>query len=595
MLVAILLLGPIAGLGLIPAGRCCFRMLSLLSTATVFLLGMLPALSQTTADTDHNRADQALQSFLLKLWSGGQQYLWNNYPNTNNQLTGYWTYAHGWEALMDGVERTGRQQYYGLIESFYLGQDERGWFSGYYDDECWMTMALLRAYDLTGNINYLNQAETLHADIQTGWDASCCGTVKGGMWWDKAHTQKATASNAGAALTGARLYRRTGDLSYLNFAQQVYAYWYSNMVNPVTFEVGDHIQPDGSKVWWKFTYNEGLMIGASVELNEATGDGAYLVKAHNIAGFMIANEVISTSNGNVLYDGSNGGCGGDCHEFKGPAYRYLMRLYSRTNRASYYSVLKSCADAIWNLARDTNATVFAVNWGGPPQTSVEQSQDNAACIALSRFAQQFGAYPGSGIPGNRFEAENATLHHIGIETTYPGFTGWGYIAGWIGDGKWIDFNVNFPTGGTHTLTFRYAAGAGDASRLIYINGANAFSNQSFPDTGAWSTYSSVSVSYTFPPGPSSISLIYNSSLGNANFLNVDNLTIPTLVAAPPGPLIATARQPNLILSWSTPGFLQSAPGILGPWMDVAGNPSSPVTLFRADMNVAGMQFYRLRR
>jgi len=569
-------------------------MSGLLGVATVFLLGMSSAVSQTTAETYHNRADEALQSYLLKFWSGGQQYLWNRYPNTNNQLTGYWTYAHGWEALMDGVERTGRQQYYGFIESFYLGQDERGWFAGYYDDECWMTMALLRAYDLTGNVKYLNRAKTLYADIQTAWDTSCCGSVKGGMWWDKAHTQKATASNAGAALAGARLYRRTGAVSYLNFAQQVYAYWYTNMVNAATFQVGDHIDPDGTKVWWKFTYNEGLMIGAGIELNEATGTAAYMVNAQNIGSFMIANEVAATANGNVLYDGANNDCGGDCHEFKGPAYRYLMRLYSRTFQGPYYNVLKSSADAIWNLSRNTNTTVFSVHWGGPTQTNVDQGQDNAACIALSRFAQQFGSYPGTGIPANRFEAENATLHHIGLEAIYAGFTGWGYVAGWLGDGKWIDFNVNFQTGGTHTLTFRYAAGAGNATRLIYINGVNAFPNQNFPSTGAWSAYSTVSVAYNFPAGPTLISLVYNSALGSGNYLNIDNLTIPTLVAAPPGPLMVFADRPDLILSWSTPGFLQFAPNVLGPWRDVTGNPSSPVTFFPGDL-IAARRFYRLRR
>ncbi len=563
-----------------------------LAVATAFLLPVSSAVSQTTADMYHNRADQALQSFLLKFWNG--QYLWNRYPNTNNQLTGYWTYAHGWEALMDGVERTGRQQYYGLIETFYVAQDERGWLAGYYDDECWMTMALLRAYDLTGNAKYLIRAETLYADIQPGWDTSCCGSVKGGMWWDKAHMQKATASNAGAALVGARLYRRTGNVVYLNFAQQVYSWWYSNMVNATTFQVSDHINPDGTKVWWKFTYNEGLMIAAAVELNEATGNGAYLANAQNIANFMIANEVASTAYGNVLYDGANNDCGGDCHEFKGPAYRYLMRLYSRTHLVSYYDVLKSSADAIWNLARNTNTTIFSVHWGGPFQTNVDQAQDNAACIALSRFAQQFGSYPSNAVPANRFEAENATLHHIGMEAIYPGFTGWGYVAGWLGDGKWIDFNVNFPTGGTHTLTFRYAAGAGNASRLININGVNAFPNQSFTGTGGWSTYSTVSVSYSFPPGPSSISLVYNSSLGSANYLNMDNLSIPTLVPPPPGPLLVSVQGPNVLLSWSTPGFLQVAPAILGPWRDVTGNPQTPVTLFPADLTSA-RRFYRLRR
>jgi len=481
-----------------------------------------------TAATYHTRADQALQSFLIKFWNGGQQYLRQNYPDTGS-LTGYWTYANGWDALLDGVERTGGQQYSGLIESFYLGQNLRGWYVGYYDDECWMTLALIRAYDLTGNATYLSQAEALYADVEEGWDNTCCGTYVGGVWWDKAHTQKATAANAGAALAGARLYQRTTNVAYLTFAQQVYSYWFTNMVDPTTFRVCDHIQNDGTKVWWQFTYNEGLMIGAGVELNQATGSSVYLTNANHIANFMVNHEIVSSAYGNVLYDGDNTGCGGDCHQFKGPGYRYLMLLYEKdTSRTQYYNVLKASADAIWNLARDADATVFAVNWAGPSQSAADELQDNEACMGLNLFAQQFGAYPGSGIPANQYEAENATLHNIGLEANGAGFTGWGYIAGWNGDGQSIDFHVNFPNAGGRTLTFRYAAGAGNASRLISINGVNAFSNQTFANTGSWTNYNFVSVSYNFPAGPSTISVVFNSALGSANFLNLDNMTVSDL-------------------------------------------------------------------
>jgi hypothetical protein len=268
------------------------------------------------------------------------------------------------------------------------------------------------------------------------------------------------------------------------------------------------------------------MLGAGEELFKATGDSNYLANAHNIADFLVNHEVTPTAYGNVLYDGSNTGCGGDCHQFKGPAYRYLLRLYaSDTTRTLYYNVLKSSADAIWNLARDPGSTIFAVNWAGPTQSNADEPQDSAACMALSGFAQLSGAYPGSGIPPNQFEAENGTVHHIGLETIYGVFTGWGYIAGWNGDGQWIDFNLNFGSAGPRTLTFRYAAGAGNATRLIYINGAYAFPNQGFPSTGAWSSYNAMSVSYNFPAGRNSISVIYNSSLGSSNWLNLDNLTV----------------------------------------------------------------------
>ena len=488
------------------------------------LLPWLCCIAQDPA-TYHQQAGRALQSFLLKFWKGNAQYLRNAYPS-DGTLTGYWTYAHGWEAVMDGVERTGGQQYSGLIESFYAGQNASGWTSGYYDDECWMTVALTRAYDLTGDTKYLNQATALYADITTGWDTTCCGPSRGGLWWDKAHTQKATAANAGAALAGARLYQRTGNSAYLNFAQQVYSYWSANMVDPTTFQICDHMNTSGTKVWWRFTYNEGLMIGASVELYEATGSPSYLAAANNIAGYMIGHEVTPTSYGPVLYDGSNTGCGGDCHEFKGPAYRYLMRLYAKdTTKTQYYTVLKASADALWSLALNATSIVFSVNWAGPIQSSVDQAQDNAACIALNRFAQQYGPYPGSGIPRNQYEAENATLHNVSLEAIYGTFTGWGYIAAWNADGQSVDFNVNCTTTGPHTLAFRYAAGAGNASRVIAVNGVNAFPNRGFSSTGAWDAYSTNTVSCNLATGPNTVSVIYNSALGSANYLNLDNLVV----------------------------------------------------------------------
>jgi hypothetical protein len=191
-------------------------------------------------------------------------------------------------------------------------------------------------------------------------------------------------------------------------------------------------------------------------------------------------------------------------------------------------VLKSSADAIWNLALDTNGTVFAVNWAGPSQSNVDEPQDDEACMALSLYAKQLGAYPGSSIPANQYEAENATLHNIGLEANGTGFTGWGYLAGWNGDGQSVDFHVGFTNAGGHTVTFRYAAGAGDASRLISINGVNVFTNQAFVGTGSWTNYNVVSVSYDFSAGTNTISMVFNSALGNANYLNLDNLTVTDL-------------------------------------------------------------------
>ena len=116
-------------------------------------------------------------------------------------------------------------------------------------------------------------------------------------------------------------------------------------------------------------------------------------------------------------------------------------------------------------------------------------------------------------PAGVYEAEEGVLHGVGLEATHTGFDGWGYVAGWNADGQWVDFLVKTPAAGAYDLTFRYAAGAGAASRLVNVNGANAVNNQSFAATSSWNAYATQVVMVTLPAGASTVSLIYNSAAG----------------------------------------------------------------------------------
>jgi len=339
------------------------------------------------------------------------------------------------------------------------------------------------------------------------------------------------------------------------------------------------------------------MIGASLALFETVGDLNYRNKAQSIANFMINNETTPTAYGNVLYDGDNSGCGGDCHQFKGPAYRYLAQLYRSTGDLNYYNVLASSANAIWNLARETTNTIFAVNWAGPTQTNVDQGQQNAAVVALNRWADITGVNPLFGVPLPRYEAENATINRIGLEATYAGFRGWGYLAGWNANNQWVRFDLKFPSAGGRTLTFRYAAGAGNASRQISINGNNAFPNQSFANTSSWSSYSNMTVSYYFPAGTNSITVAYNSSLGNANFLNLDYLAVTDLKIKNFDVTPAGVVQ----LSWdSATGMTYqvqyASPLPTGPWSNLGSaiTATGPTTSTTDSTAGNSVRYYRLR-
>jgi hypothetical protein len=144
-------------------------------------------------------------------------------------------------------------------------------------------------------------------------------------------------------------------------------------------------------------------------------------------------------------------------------------------------------------------------------------------MALARWAAIVGPRPPDASAA--LQAEEAVLHHVGIEGTFAGFDGWGYIAGWSADGQWVDFTFDAPTAGQYKLDFRFAAGAGNASRYLYINGAGAVDNLAFASTGAWTTYADVNTTVTLSTGPNTISLIFDSTKQSSGYLNLDRLAV----------------------------------------------------------------------
>ncbi len=176
-------------------------------------------LSGCNAATAHARADASLERMITGFWNETSQYFDATEP-ANGRLTGYWTFAQAFDAVLDGVERTTGRKYFTYIETLYAAQNARGWSSPYYDDESWMVLALLRAFDMTAERAYLDRALTLYQDIAAAWDST--SVAPGGIWWNRTHTQKATASNAGPVIAGARLTARTGDAAHLAFARKVY-------------------------------------------------------------------------------------------------------------------------------------------------------------------------------------------------------------------------------------------------------------------------------------------------------------------------------------------------------------------------------------
>ncbi len=352
-----------------------------------------PSLPGCDVATAHAHADQSLDGLINSFWNTGNKYFDAAEP-ANGRSTGYWTFAQAWDAVLDGAERTGSPRYLAEIATLYAGQNAHGWSSNYYDDESWMVLALLRAYDLTNEKAYLDHAVTLYQDITAAWDST--SAHPGGIWWSRQHTQKATASNAGPVIGGVRLSARTGDPAPLAFAHKVYDFWLKTMVDPTTHALADHINADGSIGRGRLTYNEGLMVGAAFTLYTETKDKTFLDEAHAIAQVLATKETKSTSAGPVLTDGTNTSCTGDCPQWKGIGYRYLALLFrSDFSHTEYRTPLESSVQAAWTLARNPGTGLFANDWAGPVMNTAAIEAQSSTAMAMNLWAEICGPYPGA--------------------------------------------------------------------------------------------------------------------------------------------------------------------------------------------------------
>jgi predicted alpha-1,6-mannanase (GH76 family) len=475
----------------------------------------------------HDRADRALSAMLVGLWNGTQQYFDAAEP-PNGRLAYYWTFALAVDSVLDGVERTNGLHYRGLIRSLYAGQAARGWSSYYYDDETWMALMLIRAYDMMGDRAYLDTAVTIYREIMGGWDAT--SAHPGGIWWSRAKTKKVTASNGGPVIIGAELSKRTGDATFLTFARQVYDFWFKTMVDPATHAVFDGLLADGTIDRGGLTYNEGVMVGAARALYVATGASRFLQDANDIAQALIKYRTMTSTLGPVLSDGSNTQCIGDCPVWKVTGYRYLAALYPSAPLPEYRMVLEVSAQAAWTLARNSTTGFFANDWRGPPMSTAAIEAETSSASALNLFASLCGPYPTNS--SDAYEAEDAVLDHVGLDATHAGFSGWGYVAGWTGAQQSVEFDLQAISDGNYDVLLDYAAAAGDAIRSLTVNRVVVQAQLRFPSTGSWDKWSEITTRVHLSAGANAIKLTYEST-GSAASLNLDKLRLVPAPATEP--------------------------------------------------------------
>ncbi len=150
----------------------------------------------------------------------------------------------------------------------------------YYDDNAWIALGLVEAYEVTHEQRDLDRAAATLRYVLSGEDDK----LGGGLYWqERTKASKNTCGNAPGIAAAVRVYTYTHDRSQLDTAVRLYRWTVKNLRDDRDGLYYDNLSLTGKLSPHKFTYNTALMIRSGCLLYDATGDAAYLHDAQRSA------------------------------------------------------------------------------------------------------------------------------------------------------------------------------------------------------------------------------------------------------------------------------------------------------------------------
>jgi predicted alpha-1,6-mannanase (GH76 family) len=359
----------------------------------VFLIRILFGCSEDPASNNDKQssnscienAELAFQSLTTLYWDNNRNIFYST--NYKNDGLNYWWQAHGLNAIVDASIRVNNDQYFNMISKFYNGisKANNGYINDYYDDMAWMGIALLRAYEVTNIKKYLDTSILLWDDIKPGWNEN----NGGGIAWNKQMLNyKNTPSNATTAILSFRLYNITKDKKYFDLGEKIMVWLHNTLVDETSGIVWDGIGRTEANVIdnnWLFTYNQGIYIGACIELYTISKNEIWRERAIKTAD----NAIIAFSGSfNILKDEGKG----DGGLFKGILIRYLKYLsdqpfLEKAKSDIYKTIIRNNSIKLWNDGKSSSFPyTFNNDWTKSPFGEIDLSVQLSGVFLLEACA-----------------------------------------------------------------------------------------------------------------------------------------------------------------------------------------------------------------
>ncbi|GGL16747.1 glycoside hydrolase family 76 protein [Mangrovihabitans endophyticus] len=308
-------------------------------------------------------------------------------PDTAWWPSSWWNSAATLTAVINWMQRSGRGDYRWIVArtfevnrgTFAAGERSSDPIEGHFisravDDAAWWGLAWVQAYDLTGEVRYRDEAVTIASYVHGFWDTGTCG---GGVWWNRERTYKNAVTIGLYVRLAAALHNRIpGDTVWRDRAVTGWKWFAGSGLINASGLVNDGLTTacanNGQTVW---SYNQGLAVGAAVEVYRATGDASVLAAARRLADAAIGSPVLTR--GGVLTescDAADRSCDDNAKQFKGVFLRYLGDLATVTGDAGYRGYARTQADSIWSADRDALNRI-GERWNGQTSAAYPNVRD----------------------------------------------------------------------------------------------------------------------------------------------------------------------------------------------------------------------------
>ena len=281
----------------------------------------------------------------------------------------YWWQAHALSAVSLAVARGSAVWKAADLTAFrtaLLARNGGHWTNDYFDDEGWMAIAMRDAAAATGDRVFTAVGRLLWDDIRITWNDSCGGGIP---WRRQQRDYKNAPANGPAMLLGAAFAHDGGQAEDLPAASRIATWLMATLRDPASGLIWDGINRTGKNEidkGWRFTYVQGIVIGACLEMRRATRQDAWRESAEGLASASLK-EWFAADTGLCRDHGGKG----DGGLFKGILARYLGALAteSPTLRARIRTALAANARRLATLQAGHEDALLPATWdaGAAPE------------------------------------------------------------------------------------------------------------------------------------------------------------------------------------------------------------------------------------